>query len=91
MSMEDRLALSILLATFSVVFPTAGIATGLRFVPHGIFLSLLGLGLSLLPIGIMKYYNVHFPNIALLSYASIAIFAFFLLLNLLFLWLNKDD
>jgi len=78
-SIEERLALSIL-----------GIATGFRFVPHGILLSLLGLGLSLLPIGIMKYFNVHFPNIALLSYASIAIFAFFLLLNLLFLWLDKD-
>jgi len=51
---------------------------------------LMGLGLSLLPIGIMKAYNVYNLSIAFLSYLLAASFLFFLLIKLLGFFLNDD-
>ncbi len=91
MSMVEDLVNSFLaIAGFSVL-PFAIIATARRFVGRAIAFSLLGLGLSLLAIGIIKRHNVDYQDIVILPFISIEYFGILLFLNLLLLWIYKDD
>jgi hypothetical protein len=91
MSIEKSLAMSLLLTASFVVLPITSIFTAYRAADGAIFLSILGLGMTVLSIGIMEWFDVGHPNAALASYILIAGFVVFLLFNLLFLWIYKDD
>ncbi len=91
MSMVEGLFISLLVTTWIVVLPVAGIFTVKRVVDGAIFYSILGLGMSLMPIVVIKWFNLHHPNIAFISYVLITAFVILILFNLLLFWLEKDD
>ncbi len=55
------------------------------------FIDLLCVGLSLLPVGVMKVFNVWHSGVALVCYLGAAISVIFLLLEFLSFFLGKLD
>jgi hypothetical protein len=84
-------SLTILFCVFLLMlFPLVDIRMGsIGF--RTIILSLLGIGLSLLPIWLMKTANAYDPQIAFASYGFAAISLFVLLSALFFAWLYAED
>jgi len=68
MSIEKSLAISLLFTAGFVVLPITSIFTAYRAADGTIFLSILGLGMTVLSIGIMEWFDVGHPNAALASY-----------------------